>query len=182
MILLDMLIYWQHVASHHVPLIWRFHKVHHTDRDIDVTTGFRFHPFEILFSMGYKMLCVWLLGAPVLAVLIFEILLNACAMFNHSNTYLPDGADRMLRRFLVTPDMHRVHHSVEVSETNSNYGFALSCWDRWFGSYVNQPRAGHDEMTVGLSAHQTNQTSALRWLLWLPFRRNTKDNTPQDAV
>ena len=134
MILMDLLIYWQHVASHHFPMLWRLHKIHHADRDIDTTTGIRFHPVEIVLSMLYKMLCVVLLGPSVIAVLLFEVWLNMAALFNHANVRLPLSLDKKLRLILVTPDMHRVHHSVRVPETNSNYGFSLSCWDRWFGT------------------------------------------------
>ena len=169
-IILDMSIYWQHVASHHIPILWALHKVHHADRDIDVTTGSRFHPLEIGFSMGYKMLLVALLGAPVLAVIIFELILNGCAMFNHSNVKLPLAFDRILRRFIVTPDMHRVHHSTIVSETNSNYGFSLSLWDRIFGSYTAQPSQGHDGMVIGLEEYQTHGPASLAWSLWLPLK------------
>lgn len=169
-IILDMLIYWQHVAFHHVPFFWAFHKVHHVDRDIDVTTGFRFHPIEIVISLIYKMCLVMLLGVPILAVIIFEIILNGCAMFNHSNVKLPLSLDRVLRRFIVTPDMHRVHHSTIMPETNSNYGFNLSIWDRIFGSYTAQPRQGHDAMVIGLDEHQTSGPASLIWSLLLPFK------------
>ncbi len=169
-IILDMMIYWQHVASHHIPFLWRLHKVHHADRDIDVTTGSRFHPIEIGLSMAYKMGLVVLLGAPVLAVIIFELILNACAMFNHSNVRLPLGLDRVVRRILVTPDMHRVHHSTIVRETNSNYGFSLSIWDRLFGSYTAQPELGHDDMVIGLEEYQTSGPASISWSLALPFK------------
>ena len=169
-IVLDMLIYWQHVASHHIPLIWALHQVHHADRDIDATTGIRFHPLEILLSMGYKLICVMLLGPAVVAVFIFEVLLNACAVFNHANVKLPTALDRLIRPILVTPDMHRVHHSIIPAETNSNYGFSLSIWDRLFGSYIAQPEKGHDGMTIGLSQYQTNQPSTLKWCLLIPFK------------
>jgi len=158
-IVLDLLIYIQHVASHHIPVLWALHKVHHADRDIDVTTGARFHPVEIILSMAYKMLMVIILGAPALAVIIFEIVLNACAMFNHSNVRLPLGFDRQLRRFIVTPDMHRVHHSVIMRETNSNFGFSLSVWDRLFRTYIAQPEKGHEGMTIGLSEYQHQMPS-----------------------
>lgn len=171
-IILDMLIYWQHVATHLFPPLWALHKVHHVDRDIDVTTGVRFHPLEIVLSMLFKMVCVLLLGPSVVAVIIFEILLNACAMFNHANFRIPSGADKVLRMFIVTPDMHRVHHSVDPAETNSNYGFCLSIWDRLFGSYIPQPAKGHGDMVIGLPQHQTDEPSALGWSLWLPFRRS----------
>jgi len=176
-IILDMLIYWQHVASHHIPILWAFHKVHHVDRDIDVTTGSRFHPIEIGASLLYKMALVILLGVPVLAVILFEIILNVCAMFNHSNVRLPLKLDRVLRRFIVTPDMHRVHHSIIMGETNSNYGFNLSIWDRLFGSYTAQPREGHDDMTIGLEEHQTPAPASLIWSLILPFKNIKKIGT-----
>lgn len=169
-IILDMLIYWQHVASHHIPFLWALHKVHHADRDIDVTTGSRFHPIEIGLSMLYKMALVALLGAPALAVIIFEIILNGCAMFNHSNVKLPLGFDRLFRRFLVTPDMHRVHHSTIMAETNSNYGFSLSIWDRLFGSYTAQPSEGHDGMVIGLEDYQSSGPASLSWSLLLPIK------------
>jgi sterol desaturase/sphingolipid hydroxylase (fatty acid hydroxylase superfamily) len=169
-IILDMLIYWQHVAFHHIPALWALHKVHHADRDIDVTTGARFHPAEIVVSMVYKMALVVILGAPVIAVIIFELVLNGCAMFNHSNLKLPARLDRILRRVIVTPDMHRVHHSARVSETNSNYGFSLSIWDRLFGSYIAQPEQGHEGMTIGLEEYQTPGPASLLWSLCLPLR------------
>ena len=169
-IILDMMIYWQHVATHHIPLLWALHKVHHADRDIDVTTGSRFHPIEIGLSLIYKMALVAMIGAPVLAVIIFEIILNGCAMFNHSNVKLPLRFDRFLRVFIVTPDMHRVHHSTLTSETNSNYGFSLSLWDRLFKSYTDQPSKGHDEMIIGLEEHQSSGPASLSWSLLLPFK------------
>ncbi len=170
-VLLDMLIYAQHVATHRIPLLWRFHKVHHADRDIDATTGVRFHPVEIVLSMAYKLVCVAALGAPVLAVFAFEVVLNAAALFNHANLRLPDRVDRALRRLVVTPDMHRVHHSVYARETDSNYGFFLSVWDYLFRTYTAQPRDGHDAMTIGLGEHQDDGPGRLGWSLWLPFRR-----------
>ena len=173
-IILDMMIYWQHVASHHIPFLWALHKVHHADRDIDVTTGSRFHPIEIGLSMLYKMALVVVLGAPVLAVIIFEIILNGCAMFNHSNVKLPLGFDRVLRRFIVTPDMHRVHHSTIVAETNSNYGFSLSLWDRIFSSYTAQPSKGHDGMVIGLEEYQDAGPASLTWSLLLPIGKGLK--------
>jgi sterol desaturase/sphingolipid hydroxylase (fatty acid hydroxylase superfamily) len=169
-LILDLAIWAQHMVSHKVPLFWRFHQMHHADRDIDVSTALRFHPFEILGSMLVKIAVVYALGAPPVAVLVFEIILNATAMFNHANWRLPLGLDRALRLVLVTPDMHRVHHSNIRSECDSNYGFALSIWDRIFGTYIAQPSAGHDEMTVGLK-WQDNQPSKLGWSLMLPFRR-----------
>lgn len=170
-IILDMMIYWQHVATHKIPILWRFHQVHHADRDIDVTTGVRFHPIEICLSMVYKMACVLILGAPVAAVIIFELILNGCALFNHANLRLPKWLDRILRIFIVTPDMHRVHHSTLAHETNSNYGFSLSLWDRLFGSYINQPSAGHNAMKIGLSEYQDDRPHKIFWSLTVPFKR-----------
>ncbi len=169
-VLLDMLIYWQHVASHLIPVLWRVHQVHHLDRDIDTTTGIRFHPIEILLSMLFKMVCVLVLGPAAVAVFLFEVILNASAMFNHANLLLPKSVDRALRYIVVTPDMHRVHHSIKASETNSNYGFSLSVWDRLFGSYIAQPEAGHEAMVIGLPGHQTNQPSSLLWCLMRPVK------------
>ena len=170
LILLDLAIYWQHVAFHRIPFFWSFHKVHHVDRDIDVTTGLRFHPIEIVFSLLFKLGVVLVLGAPVLAVILFEIILNGCAMFNHSNVKLPLSVDRVLRRFIVTPDMHRVHHSIHMHETNSNYGFSISLWDRIFKSYNDQPQDGHDGMIIGLEEHQTKAPASLSWSLLFPFK------------
>ena len=150
-VLLDLVIYAQHALFHAVPMLWRLHRMHHTDLDIDVTTGIRFHPLEILLSMVIKLGAVAALGAPPLGVMIFEVLLNATSMFNHSNIRLPAALDRGLRRVLVTPDMHRVHHSIVARETNSNFGFNLAWWDRLFGTYRAEPAAGHEAMTVGLS-------------------------------
>ncbi|MES0372328.1 MAG: sterol desaturase family protein [Mariprofundaceae bacterium] len=168
-ILLDLVIYAQHVLVHAVPLLWRLHMVHHSDRDIDVTTGLRFHPLEIIFSMLIKMSVVVLLGAPALAVLIFEVVLNGMAMFNHSNIRLPKAVDATIRTLFVTPDMHRVHHSVIRQETNSNYGFNLSIWDRLFGTYIPQPEKGHQGMTIGLSQFLDQPAHQLIWMLRLPF-------------
>jgi sterol desaturase/sphingolipid hydroxylase (fatty acid hydroxylase superfamily) len=167
---LDLAIWSQHLVTHKVPLFWRFHRVHHADRDMDVTTGFRFHPVEILASMGLKIGLVYVLGPSALAVLVFEILLSGTALFNHSNLALPGGLERVLRLVLVTPDMHRVHHSNHRAEHDSNYGFALSLWDRLFRTYVPEPKAGHDGMTVGLE-WQDERPARLRWVLGLPFRR-----------
>ncbi len=169
-ILLDLAIYAQHVATHKIPILWRLHKVHHTDRDIDASTALRFHPVEIILSMIYKIAIVFLLGPAALAVFVFEVLLNASALFNHANVRLPLGLDRLVRLFLVTPDMHRVHHSVLAHETNSNYGFCLPIWDRLFGTYRAEPEAGHAAMTIGLDRHQTDQPGGLIWSLLLPFR------------
>ncbi len=168
-ILLDMVIYAQHVLVHAVPLLWRLHMVHHSDRDIDVTTGLRFHPLEIIFSMLIKMSVVILLGVPALAVLIFEVVLNGMAMFNHSNVRLPKAVDTIIRILFVTPDMHRVHHSIIKQETNSNYGFNLSIWDRLFGTYIAQPEKGHQGMTIGLTQFLDQPAHQLIWMLRLPF-------------
>jgi len=173
-ILLDMAIYWQHVAFHKIPVFWRFHKVHHADRDIDVTTGVRFHPVEIVLSMIYKAVCVLALGPSLLAVILFEVILNASAMFNHANLKLLLWLDRIIRPVFVTPDMHRVHHSVIERETNSNYGFCLAIWDRLFGSYIDQPELGHDGMTIGLMEYQTPKPNQLLWSLSVPFGTNSE--------
>jgi len=169
-LLLDLAIYLQHLLMHRVPLLWRLHRVHHADLDIDLTTGSRFHTIEIIFSMLVKWCVISLLGPALLAVLIFETLLNGMAVFNHANVRLPARADRWIRKLLVTPDMHRVHHSILMSETNSNYGFNLSVWDRIFGTYVDQPAKGHDAMTIGIpefrDAHQVERISGM---LALPF-------------
>ena len=170
-ILLDMAIYWQHVASHKFPLLWKIHRVHHADRDIDATTGIRFHPVEIVLSMLYKFALIIILGAPALGVFIFEVLLNGTAMFNHANFKLPLGLDRIVRLIFVTPDMHRVHHSIVHRETDSNYGFNLSVWDRVFKTYIDQPEAGHDEMTIGIDTFQDDAPTRLSWSLMLPFRK-----------
>jgi sterol desaturase/sphingolipid hydroxylase (fatty acid hydroxylase superfamily) len=169
-IVLDLVIYAQHVAFHAVPPLWRLHRMHHADLDIDVTTGLRFHPLEILLSMVIKLGAVMALGAPALAVMIFEILLNATSMFSHSNIRLPLWIDRPLRRIVVTPDMHRVHHSIVARETQSNFGFNLPWWDRLFGTYRAQPEAGHDGMTIGLPVFRDPAELRLDRLLLQPFR------------
>lgn len=181
-LLLDLAIYVQHVASHKIPILWRLHQVHHTDRDIDVTTAIRFHPVEIVLSMLYKMAIVALVGAPPLAVFLFEVALNACAMFNHANLNLPRRVDALLRLILVTPDMHRVHHSTEWRETDSNYGFNLSLWDRLFSTYVPQPRLGHDGMVIGLEQYQTDEPTRLGWSLLLPFRSKQVSRNSQESA
>jgi sterol desaturase/sphingolipid hydroxylase (fatty acid hydroxylase superfamily) len=168
-LLLDFAIWAQHLITHKVPLFWRFHRMHHADRDMDVTTALRFHPVEILASMGLKIGLVYLLGPQAVAVVLFEVILNGTALFNHANLRLPLWLDRVVRLVLVTPDMHRVHHSVERGEHDSNFGFALSVWDRIFGTYVAQPAAGHDGMVVGLQ-WQDEKPARLGWSLWLPFR------------
>jgi len=168
-VVLDLAIYLQHVMFHAIPIFWRLHMMHHADLDYDVTTGLRFHPLEIILSMGIKLSVVVVIGPPAAAVLIFEIILNGAAMFNHGNIFLPKSVDRMLRYVIVTPDMHRVHHSVIIRETNSNYGFNLPWWDRLFGTYCDQPAKGHDAMTIGLAQFRDPGKLTLPWLLVLPF-------------
>jgi sterol desaturase/sphingolipid hydroxylase (fatty acid hydroxylase superfamily) len=167
---LDLAVYLQHVLHHAIPLLWRLHMIHHCDLDFDLTTGVRFHPIEIVVSMTFKLAAVIIVGPPALAVLIFEVALNALSMFNHSNIHIPTRLDGAIRSLLVTPDMHRVHHSVIISETNSNYGFCLSWWDRLLGTYTDQPDAGHLEMTIGLSQFRDSAKLNLANLLILPFR------------
>jgi sterol desaturase/sphingolipid hydroxylase (fatty acid hydroxylase superfamily) len=171
-LVLDLTMYAQHVLFHRIGLLWRFHKVHHADVDLDATSGLRFHPGEILASVLIKAGVVVALGAPPLAVLLFEALLNGMSMFNHGNIYIPLRADAVLRRLIVTPDVHRVHHSVRPGETNSNYGFNLMWWDRLFGSYRPQPAAGHDRMTIGLKPFvKDTATGSVWWMLKAPFSR-----------
>ncbi len=180
-IALDGIIYVQHVMFHYVPALWRLHRVHHADLDLDVTSGSRFHPVEILISMGIKFASILLLGVPVAAVLIFEVLLNGTAMFNHANVKLPLGLDRIMRLFVVTPDMHRVHHSIERDETDSNFGFNLPWWDRLFGTYRAQPRAGHSAMTIGLKElRDARRCSLLPHMLLQPFWRATSESAAHD--
>lgn len=166
---LDFVIYIQHVLFHAIPTLWRLHMMHHADLDFDVTTGLRFHPIEIVASMAIKLAAVAALGPPAQAVLIFEVALNGTAMFNHSNLRLPLSLDRVLRLLVVTPDMHRVHHSVIIRETNSNYGFNLPWWDRLFGTYQDQPERGHQQMTIGLSQFRDPTRLTLLRLIILPF-------------
>lgn len=170
-VILDFAVWLEHLASHKIPLLWRIHRMHHADTGFDVTTGLRFHPLEIVLSMGWKALVILALGPPVVAVLVFEIVLNATAMFNHSNARVPLGIDRVLRLFVVTPDMHRVHHSTIRRETDSNYGFNLPVWDRLFRTYNDQPVKGHDGMDIGLEQWRDARSSGLLWSLLLPFRR-----------
>ena len=170
MLLLDLAIYLQHLMMHRVPLLWRLHRVHHADLDIDLTTGSRFHTIEIVLSMLIKWLVIAALGPALLAVLIFEILLNGMALFNHANVRLPRVVDRAMRYLLVTPDMHRVHHSVLRNETNSNYGFNLSLWDRCFRTYIDQPARGHEGMKIGIPEFRdARQVERLPGMLALPF-------------
>ena len=175
-IAMDFIIWLQHVMVHAVPLLWRLHRVHHADPDYDVTTGARFHPIEIILSLLIKFATIVVLGAPVIAVVIFEIMLNATAMFNHGNIGLPPALDRLLRWVLVTPDMHRVHHSVEDDETNSNFGFSLTWWDRLFGTYHDQPRSGQLGMTIGIREfNDPRDVARLDGMLLLPFRGEITD-------
>lgn len=170
LLVLDLAIYLQHVLFHAVPALWRLHRVHHADLEFDVTTGLRFHPVEILLSMGIKLAVVAALGAPAIAVLVFEVLLNATSMFNHSNVRIPLGLDRVLRWMVVTPDMHRVHHSIHPHETNSNFGFNLPWWDRLLGTYRAQPREGHEGMTIGIDQFRTPRDLWLDRMLLQPWR------------
>ncbi|MGH7001988.1 MAG: sterol desaturase family protein, partial [Stellaceae bacterium] len=168
-VLLDLAVYLQHVMFHAVPALWRLHRMHHADLDFDVTTGARFHPIEILLSMAFKLAVVAALGAPAAGVLVFEVILNATSMFNHGNVTLPARLDRLLRWIVVTPDMHRVHHSVVPNETNSNFGFNLPWWDRLLGTYRAQPAAGHRGMTIGLDAFRDPAQLRLDRMLVQPF-------------
>jgi sterol desaturase/sphingolipid hydroxylase (fatty acid hydroxylase superfamily) len=169
-VILDLAVWLEHLASHRIPILWRIHRMHHADTGFDLTTALRFHPLEIVLSMVWKAAIVVALGVPVLAVLVFEIVLNGMAMFNHANARLPLGLDRALRLFVVTPDMHRVHHSSIPAETDSNYGFNFPFWDRLFGTYTDQPRLGHDGMEIGLAEFRDGSSAKLSWSLILPFR------------
>lgn len=169
-LLLDLAIYIQHVVFHRFPLLWRLHRVHHADQDIDVTTAARFHPIEIILSLWIKITCIFLLGAPAIAVLMFEVLLNVSAMFNHSNGRMPLNIDRLVRRLFVTPDMHRVHHSIIIKETHSNFGFFLSIWDRVFATYRAQPKLGHDGCIIGINEFRDSREQYLDKMLTQPFR------------
>ncbi len=177
-VIMDFVIYIQHVMVHAVPVLWRLHRVHHADLDYDVTTGARFHPIEIILSMLIKFATIFLLGPPVVAVVIFEVMLNATAMFNHGNVRLNPVVDKWLRLLLVTPDMHRVHHSVEDDETNSNFGFSLPWWDRLFGTYRDQPRGGHENMTIGIRTfREPKMASWISGMLVMPFIGELSDYT-----
>ena len=169
-VLLDFGIYLQHLAFHNIPALWRMHRMHHTDTDFDVTTGARFHPLEIILSMLIKFWMILALGPAPLAVFIFEVVLNATAMFNHSNITLPKGLDRVLRFILVTPDMHRVHHSVIVRETNSNFGFNLPWWDRMFQTYIEAPKDDPKTMPIGIESFRDESEAGIKNLLTQPFR------------
>ena len=166
----DFAIWAQHLISHKIPFLWRFHRMHHADRDFDVTTAIRFHPVEIAYSMLIKIGLVYLIGPSAAAIIVFEVMLNGTALFNHANLKLPLALDRVVRLILVTPDMHRVHHSVHRYEHDSNYGFALSIWDRIFRTYIAQPESGHENMEIGLQ-WQDERPAKLGWSLLLPFRR-----------
>lgn len=170
-IAMDLAIYAQHVAMHHVPVLWAFHKVHHADEDLDASSGIRFHPGEMALSFVFKLAMIAVLGPSALAVFLFEVILNVSAMFNHANWKLPLSVDGVLRRLVVTPDLHRVHHSVQYAESNRNFGFSLSVWDRLFRTYQDQPSAGHDGMKLGLDTKPEGVSSGLIWGLILPFRR-----------
>lgn len=170
---LDLFIYLQHVMFHAVPVLWRVHRMHHADLDLDVTSGSRFHPIEILLSLGFKCMLVVALGVPAVAVLIFEVLLNATSLFNHSNVRIRGRLDRILRWVVVTPDMHRVHHSILPRETNSNFGFNIPWWDRLFGTYRDQPAAGHQHMTIGIEQFRAVRELWLDRMLLQPFRSET---------
>jgi sterol desaturase/sphingolipid hydroxylase (fatty acid hydroxylase superfamily) len=181
-VVLDLAIYLQHVLFHAVPLLWRLHRMHHADLEFDVTTGVRFHPVEIVLSMVIKLAVVAALGAPALAVLIFEVLLNATSMFSHSNIELPRRLDRVLRLFVVTPDMHRVHHSIERHETDSNFGFNLPWWDRLFGTYRSAPAAGHEGMTIGIPQFRDAKELRLDRMLLQPLRHDGAPSTHGKAA
>jgi sterol desaturase/sphingolipid hydroxylase (fatty acid hydroxylase superfamily) len=169
-LILDFAVWLEHVASHKVPVLWRIHRMHHSDTGFDVTTALRFHPLEIVLSMFWKAAVVIFIGAPVLSVLLFEIVLNGSSMFNHANVRLPERLDGLLRRLVVTPDMHRVHHSSDRPETDSNFGFNFSFWDRCFATYLGQPGLGHEHMEIGLGEFRDAAPSRLGWVLMMPFR------------
>jgi sterol desaturase/sphingolipid hydroxylase (fatty acid hydroxylase superfamily) len=186
LVLLDLAIYFQHVIFHAVPTLWRLHRVHHADIEFDMTTAVRFHPVEILMSVAIKCAVVAAIGAPPLAVLMFEVILNTTAMFNHANARLPVRLDAWLRRLVVTPDMHRVHHSIRYNESASNFGFNLPWWDRLFGTYRAQPAAGHEAMIIGVDAFRTAQDQRVERLLIQPFRDTpggyTINRRPEDVI
>ena len=169
-ILLDLAIYWQHRLMHIIPLFWRLHQVHHSDIEYDISTGLRFHPVEIILSYLFKYLLVLLIGAPMVAIIIFEIILNATAMFNHSNLKIPLKVDKILRLFIVTPDMHRVHHSINRKETDRNYGFNIPLWDYIFKSYTAQPKDGHQNMLIGVDKFRSSKQQQFLQLLAQPIR------------
>ena len=177
LLLFDMAIYWQHRLFHVIPFLWALHKVHHVDQDIDVTTGARFHTIEILLSLLIKFALILVFGPSMLAVMVFEVILNGTAMFNHANLSLPKKWDARLRALIVTPDMHRIHHSIIMDESNRNFGFNLSVWDRLFNSYQEQPSKGHHGMDIGVEGYiDSKHTQYLPGMLWLPFAKGTKQN------
>jgi len=178
--LLDLAVYFQHVLFHAVPTLWRFHRMHHADTEFDATTGLRFHPVEILLSMGIKIGVIAALGPPAVAVLAFEVLLNATSIFNHGNVRLPSVLDRFLRWIVVTPDMHRVHHSIRREETDSNFGFNLPWWDRIFGTYRAQPQDGHEGMTIGIERFREPRDQRLDRMLVQPFRSGMRESKAED--
>ncbi|MFO0406255.1 MAG: sterol desaturase family protein [Labrys sp. (in: a-proteobacteria)] len=170
-LILDLALFWQHVLSHRIPILWRVHAMHHADRDLDVTSGLRFHPIEVVLSMLFKMAVIVTIGVPAWAVFVFEIVLNAAAQFNHSNVAIPARIEPWLRLLIVTPDMHRTHHSIDQRETDTNFGFFLSVWDRLFGVYTAEPAAGRAGLVLGLSEHQHHGPSQILWSLLMPFRK-----------
>ncbi|MYB34554.1 MAG: sterol desaturase family protein, partial [Gammaproteobacteria bacterium] len=172
-LVLDLLIYWQHRIFHMIEPFWRIHRMHHTDTAFDFTTALRFHPIEIFISILIKAVAIVLLGAPAFAVIAFEIILNGSAMFNHGNIKIPPVVDRLLRCIIVTPDMHRIHHSIDPKEHNMNYGFFLSVWDRIFGSYLNQPRQPQTTMPIGLEVFNQDSEARIDRLITQPFRKGT---------
>jgi len=174
-ILMDLAIYFQHVMFHALPMFWRFHRVHHSDLDCDISTGLRFHPFEMIISILFKFVIIISIGAPVIAVVCFEIILNAASMFTHSNIKIPANLEKLVRWIVVTPDMHRIHHSVNENETNSNFGFFISVWDRLFGTYINEPKEGQQNMEIGLHSFRQAKWQNLRWLIYLPFVSSIND-------
>lgn len=178
-LILDLAIYFQHRLFHAIPWLWRLHRMHHADLEFDVTTGLRFHPLEILISMGIKLVVVTLLGAPAVSVIIFEVILNATSMFNHGNVRLPERLDRRLRLLLITPDMHRVHHSIIRRETDSNFGFSVPWWDRLFGTYIDQPTGGHLRMVIGIEQFRDPNDLRLGRMLLQPFKNAVRDNGQQ---
>ncbi len=178
-LVLDLAIYLQHVMFHAVPALWRLHRMHHADLEFDLTTGLRFHPIEILLSLLIKFIIILALGPPAVAVLVFEVVLNATAIFNHSNVRIPLGIERVLRWFVVTPDMHRVHHSIHVKETNSNFSFNFPWWDRLFGTYRAQPKDGHEQMLIGIQQFRSVDDLRLDAMLLQPFNGPAKQNPTQ---
>ena len=170
LLLLDLAIYGQHRASHRWQWLWRFHKVHHSDLDFDVTTGIRFHPIEIIISMCYKVIIIYIIGCNPLAVVVFEVVLSGASLFNHSNIFIPLKLERRIRLWIVTPDMHRVHHSSKDKEIDSNFGFSISIWDRLFSSYIDQPQLGHDKMVIGLNSYRHSPDVGIKKLLLMPFK------------